>query len=163
MKNILVTRIDDRLIHGQIVTSWIKAYPINHILIVAEDLAKNQLMQRIYKSVAPSGVTVTILDNKASADLLKQEPNKDENYLILVKTPDVLEFLFDQGIPISKIVLGGMGAKPGRDTLIRNVSVNETELDCFRRLIDHGIQIVYQLVPVEKEIDIKNAIERKQK
>jgi PTS system sorbose subfamily IIB component. len=56
-----------------------------------------------------------------------------------------------------------MGAKPGRDTLIRNVSVNENELECFRRLIDHGIQIVYQLVPVEKEIDIKNAIERKQK
>ena len=47
MKHILVTRIDDRLIHGQVVTAWIKQYPINKILIIDDELSRNKLMERI--------------------------------------------------------------------------------------------------------------------
>ena len=55
MKNILVARVDDRLIHGQVMTAWIKSYPINHILIVDDELSKNQLMLNIYKAAMPAG------------------------------------------------------------------------------------------------------------
>ena len=55
MKNILVIRIDDRLIHGQVVTAWIKQYPINKILIIDDELSRNKLMERIYKAAAPVG------------------------------------------------------------------------------------------------------------
>lgn len=161
MKNVVVARIDDRLIHGQVVTSWIRTYPINMILIVAEDLSKNLLMQRIYKSVAPEGVDVKIMDNQSALDFLREENRKDENLMILVKTPEVFEFLITNGIEIPKIVLGGMGAKPGRETLIRNVSANEAEEETLSRLIDEGIKIVYQMVPVDKEIDIEKLIQRK--
>ena len=53
MKNIVLTRIDDRLIHGQVVTAWIKQYPINKILIIDDELSQNRLMERIYKAAAP--------------------------------------------------------------------------------------------------------------
>ena len=56
MKNVLITRIDDRLIHGQVVTAWIKVYPINKILIIDDELSKNKLMTRIYRAAAPAGV-----------------------------------------------------------------------------------------------------------
>ena len=56
MKNIVLTRIDDRLIHGQVVTAWIKQYPINKILIIDDELSQNRLMERIYKAAAPMGV-----------------------------------------------------------------------------------------------------------
>ena len=62
MRNVLVSRIDDRLIHGQVVTAWIKVYPINKILIIDDELSKNQLMQRIYKAAAPAGVTVVLMN-----------------------------------------------------------------------------------------------------
>lgn len=158
MKNVTVARIDDRLIHGQVVTSWIKAYPITDILIIAEDLAKNMLMQRIYKSVAPEGIDVKILDNPGSIDFLKEGQKKSENIMILAKTPDVFDYLVENGLKLPKIILGGMGSKPGRETLIRNVSANEAERETFRRLIDRGIRIVYQMVPGDKEVDIKKLL-----
>ncbi|MEL7625462.1 MAG: PTS sugar transporter subunit IIB [Anaerolineaceae bacterium] len=158
MKKILVARIDDRLIHGQVVTSWIKAYPITDILIVAEDLAKNMLMQRIYESVAPAGIIVKVMDNPNALKYLKEDPKKSENLMILVKTPDVLEYLTENGVPLEKIVLGGIGSKPGRETLIRNVSANEAERESLRRLIGKGVQIVYQMVPVDKEVDISKLV-----
>ena len=58
MRNIVLTRIDDRLIHGQVVTAWIKQYPINRILIIDDELSQNRLMQRIYKAAAPMGIEI---------------------------------------------------------------------------------------------------------
>lgn len=156
MIKILVARIDDRLIHGQVVTSWVKAYPITEILIIAEDLAQNMLMQRIYKSVAPAGIDVNILNNLDALNYLQSDSKVDQNLLILVKTPDVFEYLIDNGVSIPKIILGGMGLKPGRETLIKNIAANDAERACLSRLVSKGIKIVYQLVPSSSE----KAVER---
>ena len=158
MRKILVARIDDRLIHGQVVTSWVKAYPITEILINAEDLAQNMLMQRIYKSVAPAGIDVNILDNRDALNYLLSDCKVDQNLLILVKTPDVFEFLINNGVIITKIVLGGMGLKPGRETLIKNIAANDAERECLRRLLNKGIKIVYQMVPIAGEKDVEKVL-----
>lgn len=158
MKNILVARIDDRLIHGQVVTSWIKSYPITEILIIADDLAKNMLMQRIYKSVAPTGIEVKIMTNSGALSYLQEDSKKEENLLVLVKTPEVFEYLTENGISLTKIVLGGMGLLPGREVLIRNVSANEAERESLRRLISSGIKIVYQMLPANTERDIEKLL-----
>lgn len=158
MRKILVARIDDRLIHGQVVTSWVKAYPITEILIIAEDLAQNMLMQRIYKSVAPAGIDVNILDNRDALNYLLSDCKVDQNLLILVKTPDVYEFLINNSVIITKIVLGGMGLKPGRETLIKNIAANDAERECLRRLLNKGIKIVYQMVPIAGEKDVEKVL-----
>lgn len=158
MRKILVARIDDRLIHGQVVTSWVKAYPITEILIIAEDLAQNMLMQRIYKSVAPAGIDVNILDNRDALNYLLSDCKVDQNLLILVKTPDVFEFLINNGVIITKIVLGGMGLKPGRETLIKNIAANDAERECLRRMLNKGIKIVYQMVPIAGEKDVEKVL-----
>lgn len=158
MKNILLARIDDRLIHGQIVTSWVKAYPISEILIIADDLAQNLLMQRIYKSVAPAGIKVEIMGNAAACEYLRKDGKKGQNIMILVKTPDVFEYLVENGVAIPKIILGGMGLHAGREVLIKNISVNEAERESLRRLLALGIKIVYQMIPVDSEKEINKLL-----
>lgn len=143
MKNILVTRIDDRLIHGQVVTAWIKQYPINKILIIDDELSKNKLMGRIYK---------------AAGEFLKEKPLPKENIMILAKVPQVLERLIQGGVAIQRIILGGMGAKPGRKTFNKNVSANGEETECFKRMIEKGAEIYYQLVPNDKEMNIRKLL-----
>ena len=158
MKNILVTRIDDRLIHGQVVTAWIKQYPINKILIIDDELSRNKLMGRIYKAAAPVGIEVVIMDQEMAERFLKEDPGPKENLMILVKVPQVLEKLIGSGISIDKIILGGMGAKPGRKTFNKNVSANEEETECFKRIIEGGVEIYYQLVPNDKEVNIRKML-----
>ena len=158
MRNIMLTRIDDRLIHGQVVTAWIRRYPINRILIVDDELAKNRLMERIYKAAAPVGVEVLIKSVEDAVSWLQEEGEKGENILILVKVPEVLEALLERQIPIEKVILGGMGARKGRKTFIKNVSASEEEIQSFRNIADRGIEIVYQLIPDEKETPIKKLL-----
>lgn len=159
MKNILVVRIDDRLIHGQVVTSWIKEYPITRIMIIDGELSRNQLMQRIYKAAAPADIMIEIFDLPEAIEVLKGNPINNENYLLLAKTPQIFEQLFESGIQFSKMILGGLGAKPGRTKLIRNVSASEEERKSLRSLIEKGVEVVYQLVPVDRPIDVKSQLE----
>lgn len=156
MKNIILTRIDDRLIHGQVVTAWIKQYPINKILIIDDELSQNRLMERIYKAASPMGVEVMIQAVSGAVEFLCMEPVRGENLLILVKVPEVIETLLRRGIVIKKVILGGMGAKNGRKTFNRNVSASEEEVQCFKRIVEEGVDIFYQLVPNDKAINIKS-------
>lgn len=152
MKNILVARVDDRLIHGQVMTAWVKSYPINHILIIDDELARNQLMLGIYKAAAPAGITVQVSAKVGSEELLGQAAAANENYMLLAKTPDVFEYLHDHGIAFPVLVIGGMGARPGRKTLYRNLSASEEEKACMKRMEEKGVRVIYQMVPVDREV-----------
>lgn len=158
MKDIMVARIDDRLIHGQVVTAWIKSYPINNILIIDDLLAQDQMMQSIYKAAAPVGVKITILGLESACERLGEAAFSGEHFMLLAKGPEVFEGLLEHGISFAKLVVGGMGAKPGRGTLIRNISVSGEERKCLKRICEKGCRVVYQLVPAEKEIDLAGSL-----
>lgn len=159
MKDILVARIDDRLIHGQVVTAWVKAFPITTIVIVDDELASNDLMQRIYTAAAPVGITVTIMSEADAAPHLAGEGD-GQRYLVLAKGPEVFERLLGNGVSLQKVILGGMGAGQGRKTLIRNISAGQAERDSLRRIIERGVPVVYQMVPADGETDIASALRK---
>lgn len=158
MKNIVLTRIDDRLIHGQVVTAWIKQYPITQILIIDDELSTNRLLERIYTAAAPIGVGIQIMSVSNAVTYLQGEPVSGENFLLLMKVPEIIERLLESDIVIKKVILGGMGAKKGRKTFNRNISASEAEVESFRRIIDHGTEMYYQLVPNDKAVNVKSLI-----
>lgn len=158
MKNIVLARIDDRLIHGQVVTAWIKQYPINKILIIDDELSRNSLMKRIYVAAAPTGIEVIILSLEEAIAFLKSDDDGRDQYLILSKIPSIMLSLLENDIQLRKVILGGMGAKNGRKTFNRNVSASEEEVRDFARIMEKGVDIVYQLVPDDKEVNVKNLV-----
>lgn len=158
MKNVLITRIDDRLIHGQVVTAWIKVYPINKILIIDDELSKNKLMTRIYRAAAPAGVEVILKGLDDALHYLHEESEKGENVMILVKVPEIIEAIIDSGFTVNKVILGGMGASEKRKRFNRNISASESEIESFRRIVEKGIEIVYQLVPNDREMNIRDLL-----
>lgn len=159
MKNIVLCRIDDRLIHGQVVTSWIKQTGGNRIIIVDDALTKDLFMQKILKAAAPRDVAVEVLSVGDGTAVLKEEPEMGEKVIILVKTPQIPEQLIKGGVELPRIVLGGMGAKEGRKKFNRNVSASQEEMDSMKRMIAAGTQIHYQLVPTESPTDVRKMLE----
>ncbi len=150
MKNLVLVRIDDRLIHGQICTQWLKEIHGNKVLIIDEKVPTNPMQIRILKAAAPPDVKVVIKNVQEGIEYCKREPkDSNERILLLVKTPDVIMALLKGGIPISKVTLGGMGFKEGRRRINKNVSCSEEEIQCLKEIISLGTAIEYQLVPSE--------------
>ena len=67
--------------------------------------------------------------------------------MVICKGPEAVEGLIDGGLEIKRMVLGGMGKKEGRESLNRNVSASPDEVECLKRIVKKGTEVVYQLVP----------------
>ncbi len=156
MKELVLVRIDDRLIHGQIVTQWMGSTHGTHILIVDDELVNNSIMSRMLKAVAPPGISVDIQTVEQAKEYLKSNPLEKEKIVVLVKIPQVLESLIDSGVVISSIILGGMGMAPNRKKFNKNVAASKDEIDCMKRIVEKGVSMYYQLVPSDSPVDVKN-------
>jgi PTS system mannose-specific IIB component len=146
MLNIVLTRIDDRLIHGQVITAWSKITKANRIIVVDDEVAEDSFMVKVLKMAAPSSIKVEIFTIADAAVALGGE-DTGEKVIILVKTPKTVLGLVKAGVSIKELNLGGMGATQGRKQLYRNISISSEEKEIFKELLSLGVNVFVQIVP----------------
>lgn len=155
MKEIAFTRIDDRLIHGQVVTNWLKYTNANKIIIADDKIPNDRLMQRVLTAAAPPNTVVKCLTVDQTVEYLNGEPKPNERIFILAKGPEVYERMIDKGISIPRLNLAGMVNKAGREQLIKNVHATPEEKDCFRRIVAKGTKVFFQRLVNDPEEDVE--------
>lgn len=157
MLNIVLTRIDDRLIHGQVITAWSKITDANRIIIVDDEVAEEAFLVKVLKTAAPSNIKVDVFGINEASDVLKGE-SEGEKLIILVKTPKVVLSLIEAGVDIKALNVGGMGAGVGRKKFYKNISVSQEEKEEFEELIKLSVNVSIQIVPDAKQIDVKKLL-----
>lgn len=158
MKNIVFARVDDRLIHGEVVTAWAPTYNINHIVIIDDTVASDPFQKRILKALAPTKVRVDAFTVEEGIAELSKERNNKERILLLTKSPIVFEQLVEGGIELPQVNLGGMGIRSDRKPFIKNVACDEKEVEAIRSMTKKGIHVFYQLVPEQRLIEISHLL-----
>lgn len=141
-------RIDDRLIHGQVITNWTRYYNLNEIIIVDDQVFADPIQRKIIEMVAPSNVSVRIF--RVDEAFTKLKPTTLDT-LVLVKSPDVLLQLHEHGLEINEIIVGGMQFREGKSKISSSVSLSQEEKKTFTILADKNIDIYIQMVPSEKK------------
>lgn len=146
MLHIVLTRIDDRLIHGQVITAWAKITKADRIIVVDDEVAEDSFMVKVLKMAAPSSIKVEIYNTQDAAIALTGE-DTGERVIILAKTPKTVLGLIKAGVNITDLNLGGMGATQGRKQLYRNISISAEEKAIFKELLTLGVDVFVQIVP----------------
>lgn len=157
MKNIALVRIDDRLIHGQVMTQWVRFHHFNTILIVDDATAEDEFLSEIAVAAAPKEFKTLVCTVDEAAGYLLGDP-EDEIIIVLVKYVDTIERLVKKGIGIHELNVGGIAAKKEREKIYRNIAVSPEERETFRRLIHEGIHVFVQIVPTDTAIDIEKIL-----
>ena len=147
-------RIDDRLIHGQVVTAWIKSYQAKKVIIVDDIVAKDEFLIGVMEMVKPSGVALDVITVDEFTEKLPAYDEESVNSIVLVKTPESAKKCFDAGLKLDALNVGGMGAKEGRKHIYRNVSASDAEVDTLIELKDRGIETYLQATPNDKKIEV---------
>lgn len=155
---ITLVRIDDRLIHGQVVTAWIRQCPSDLIVIVDDGVAKDLFMQRVLRSTAPAGSTAEAMSVADTIAFINDPANEGVRMMLIAKGPEAIEALVDGGIKIDSVILGGMGIRAGRVRLNRNVFASEDEIATMRRLEERGTKVGYRLVPQETYVPLSQLV-----
>lgn len=146
---ISLARIDDRLIHGQMVTKWLKQCDANYVLVIDDGTAKDAFASQMCIAVAPRGVTVEVLTAVDAAKKLVDSYQNDQKIraCLLFKGPQSIETLLENGVEIKKVILGGMGMKPGRNKFWKTIYVSDEDKESFKRILDKGTEVICQLTP----------------
>lgn len=154
-----LVRIDDRLIHGQVVTQWVSRVMANRIVVVDDGVAKDPFMTTVCKSLAPSGTIVEVYSVEAAIPKMIEYGTSDElRVIILTKVPQPIKQMADNGVKFSRIVIGGMGLRHGRTKLFRNITADEAERETFKSLIELGIEVICQIVPDDVSVNAKELL-----
>ncbi|MBC7250407.1 MAG: PTS sugar transporter subunit IIB [Anaerolineae bacterium] len=155
-----LVRIDDRLIHGQVVANWVKVLRSRRIVIVDDDVAADSFMQNVMRLAAPPGVTVEVYSLQEGINVLKGKPLQADKILVLLKSPQVAEQLYRNGVHFKVLNVGGLGAAPGRRPVFKSISLSDEELAILQRLVDRGVEVTLQTVPGEKKVSLASLLSR---
>lgn len=158
MQNLVLTRIDDRLIHGQVMTAWSRITNAEQVLVIDDGVAKDDFMINVLENAIPDTMAIGVFSKEDGVTFLS-EPLEAPT-IILAKVPETLEYLIDHGIDIKEIDLGGMGAKQGRDRLYHTISTSPQENESFKRLMDKGVHVFIQIMPQNEKVELKDLLNK---
>ena len=110
---IVNVRIDERLIHGQVATMWTNHLKATRIMVVDNEVVKNEMEKEVLKMAKPNSVKLSILTTKGASMRINNGQYDAEKVFLIVKNPKTLVELTDNGVVLEEINVGNMSAKKG--------------------------------------------------
>ena len=151
-----LVRIDDRLIHGQVVAVWLRALGAQRIVIVDDATSRDEFLREVLTLAAPQGVPVEVHGVADGAVRLIELAATPEPVMVLARSPRSVLGLRLAGVPIDVVDLGGMGSGPGRKRLHKSISVSPDELRELREIEQLGTRVEVQIVIDDRPLPFRS-------
>ncbi|MCO5431657.1 PTS mannose/fructose/sorbose transporter subunit IIAB [Enterococcus faecalis] len=152
-ENIVNTRIDERLIHGQVAGIWSTSLSTQRIIVANDEAATDPLQKSSLRMAAPSSMRLSVLGVEAAAKNIQSGKYGKQRLFLLFKNPkDVLRFIEAQG-PIKTVNVGNMSYKEGAHEVTKSIQVLPEEEQIFETIASKGVTVTAQLVPNDPVVD----------
>ncbi|WP_094752397.1 PTS sugar transporter subunit IIB [Psychromonas sp. CD1] len=161
--NIVWTRIDERLLHGQIRITWGKHTGANLILVCNDDAAEGPnapFMQAAMKASAGGEYAVRFFSIQKTIEVISKASAKQKIFILCNNPTDVAR-LVEGGVPLTQCNIGNMHYHEGKSQITKTVSVNENDMNAFKRIIAKGVPCTVQNTPDQNAVDIISLVEKK--
>ena len=149
---VVFARVDERLIHGQVATAWLRKYPVN-IVIVVDDESANNSLQKMLLEMAVSGTMKCVVTTGKDAKAVIEKYAKYKIFLC-AKSPAVFLELLREGVEIPQINIGGIYAKEGRKQYYSTIFLDEQTKEDIIALGEYPCKVEHRTVPQSTEVDI---------
>ena len=153
--SIALIRVDDRLVHAQVVVGWIEYLQCNRVLVADDWVADDPDRVDLFRMVIPQEVQLDALDIHSLAGDWADLAASPDPTLLLFANPLTLATAVDMGARPASVNLGGMHVAPGRRQWMHGLYASDSEIAAVRRLIGLGIDFEIRLIPTaaRQEVD----------
>ena len=158
MPNIVLTRIDNRLIHGQVATQWCTTIGANLLLVANDEVAENKMRQGLMDMAAPAAAQTRYFSIEKTINIIHKASPSQMIAIICENPQDVLK-LVEGGVPIKKVNIGNMHMAEGKHQISKAVCVDQSDVDAFKKLQELGVELEIRRVPSESAEDINKLFE----
>ncbi|NGQ95763.1 PTS sugar transporter subunit IIB [Brevibacillus sp. SYP-B805] len=143
-------RIDDRLVHGQVVTAWLRQLKAKTIVVADDTAAKNTMIRKALQLATPRGVNLLVLSVEEAGQQVASLPQDD--VILLVKSPITAKTIISAA-PAEmkwKVNVGNVGKAEGREKYASTVYLDQENYQALKELADKGVDVFYQMVPTDQ-------------
>ena len=153
--SVALYRIDDRLIHGQVVVGWGQPLGLGFVALVDEAVRASEWEQELYRMGVPPSVEVRFVGvEEATAQVGAWEADPRPG---IVLTGDIATMAaLCAGAPaVRRVNVGGIHYRPGRTERLRFVYLSEEEAAALRALAATGVEVTAQDVPTAAPVPLE--------
>ncbi len=160
--SLLLHRIDDRLIHGQVVVGWGQPLELEFIVLVDDDVASSEWEQELYRMGVPPGMDVYFHSVDDMASLLRGYQDNARAGILLVGSIDTMQRLVSAHDTLRTVNVGGVHHAEGRAQRLRYVFLTPAEEVTLRDLQTRGVEVTAQDLPSTRPMPLNELLTTRQ-
>jgi mannose/fructose/N-acetylgalactosamine-specific phosphotransferase system component IIB len=151
---IALLRVDDRLVHGQVVEGWLPSLKADLILVASDSAAADPISSALMKMAMPPAVGLLVLGVAAAAEALASPQMAARRALVLVPGPAEALALLKKGVAVDRVNVGGLHFTIGKVQLGRALFLDEKDKDALREIARRGVRLEGRPLPSDPEEDL---------
>jgi PTS system mannose-specific IIB component len=156
---IILYRVDDRLVHGQVVEGWVPAMGAQELAVVSDEIAADEMRRIIMRFATPEGVDLKIMTTAEAAAYLPEAEKSPRKVLLLLPGLAEAVALIQKGVKIPSLNIGGMHYSAGKNLSIgKAIFLNDQDCAALKTLSAAGIKIEGRGVPTDSPLDLMASI-----
>jgi PTS system mannose-specific IIB component len=160
---IVLVRIDDRLVHGQIVQGWLKILDVNIILVVSDTVTLGVMQQTLMAMAVPGNINLNIKNPKDATKAIISGQYDKERVMILAVSPSDVLYMIENGADFKSVNVGGMHFIDGKRQILHNLCVNDNDVESLYKIHVKSIEIEGRILPEDDKKNIIPIIEKEYK
>jgi PTS system mannose-specific IIB component len=142
-------RVDNRLIHGQVIESWLPYLGASRLVVCSPALAGDLLQQQIMQLAVPSRVKVDFVSFEGLAALYGRDTPQNKTLALFADCADARS-AYGQGVRFATLNVGNLHYAPGKTQICPHVALSEDDKACFSFFRDDGVSFDFRCVPGDK-------------
>lgn len=156
---VVLYRVDERLIHGQVIVGWGARLHPDRIVVVDDDLAGSAWEQELYVVGLPAEIEAEFVDVDAARQRLAGWQAEAERILILTRDIATMARLAENGgLEGAEVNIGGIHHAPGRSRVLRYVFLSDAEREALRELAQQGTEVVARDLPNARPVGLDELV-----
>ena len=147
---IKTVRVDHRLVHGQVIYSWVGGLDIDTIFVVNDDVPNNEIRKNTIRLAKPAGVKLVMKSVDEAIALINQGvTDKYKMFIVLETVTDACKLIKGTGNAIQSLNLGGTKKQDGTKQFSNQVYLSEEDICNLNEVVDLGVEVEARMVPKE--------------
>lgn len=144
--NIVMTRIDERLLHGQ-GQVWLRYLSANTVIVVNDAVSVDPIQQTLMKSVVSNTVAVRFFSVQKTIDIISKASPKQYIFILVKTCADALK-LIEGGVPIKEINIGNIHNAEGKEMVTRSIYLGKEDKEALKEMVEkHNIKFNTKTTP----------------
>ncbi len=161
--DIVLARIDSRLLHGQVATSWTKSTKPTRIIVVSDKVAQDELRKNMIEQAAPPGVPAHVVPIEKMGQIYQDPRFGTTRALLLFENPDEVVRAMDAGLELDEVNLGSLSHSTGKVAVNNVLSMGPEDVKAFDILKERGVKMDVRKVPSDSKANMENIINKARK